>query len=203
MANYGMKKNTIKSHLLINDRLLGALLYFKDKEDRGCLKLSFPYEIANFKKGIDIPTTKPVLLESKDSITLDISYKFNDSLLEIKKIINKKVEPEFYPIPIPFSTALFILKIKDWHILDAIESPKQPLGLIYPNQCNSVAIIFSFLGIDGRPIAPKEYAKPIMGTIDLPESNLNKFCIGITEEKNYKEESNFIIVLPFKREQIQ
>ena len=196
-VNYSdMKKDTIKSHLLIGHKFLGTLLYLKDKDGRGCLKLSFKNKIADFVKGTDVPTMKPVPVKLNNLIQLDISYKFQDSLLEVKKIINGKPEREFYKIPVPISTSLFILQIKDWHLLDNTEPSILPLVLTPPNQCNSVAIVFSFLGADGQPIAPKEYSSP-MGTIDLPENSLNKFCIGIAEDKSNNETNNFILKLPF------
>lgn len=193
-----MKRNIIKSHLLIGHKFLGALLYFKDEDDRGCLKLSFKNKIADFVKGTDVPTTKLVPVKLNNPIQLDISYKFLDSLLEVKKIINKIVEREFYKISLPVKTPLFILKIKDWHLLDDAKLSKYPLILTPPNQVNSIAIVFSFLSANGQPIAPKEYSGP-MGTIDLPETGigLNKFCIGIAEDKNNDGTNNFIIKLPF------
>jgi hypothetical protein len=189
-------KDIIKSHVLIGNKFLGALLYFKDKDNRGCLKLSFKNKISDFVKGTDVPTMKPVPLKLSNPIQLDISYKFQDNLLEVKKIINGKAEREFYKIPIPVKTSLFVLKIKDWHLLDDAESPKQPLVLVPPDRSNSIAIVFSFLGVNDQPIAPKEYSS-LMGTIDLPESGFNKFCIGITEDKDNNKTNGFIVELPF------
>ena len=194
-----MKKDTIKSHLLIENKFLGSLLYFKDKKGRGCLKLSFKNKIANFAKWSDVPTTQPTLLELKNPISLDISYKFIDSLLEIKKIVDGKIIPEFYKIPIPISTPLFIIKIKKWHLLDDSKNSKNPLVISYNSQCENVAVVFSFIGANGQPIAPKEYSM-LMGTIDLPEQDLNKFCIGIAEDKNNNYEKDFIIEIPYKQQ---
>jgi len=160
------------------------------------LKLSFKNKIADFVKGTDVPTTKPIPVKINNLIQLDISYKFKDSLLEVKKIIGGKPEREFYKIPVPVSTSLFILQIKNWHLLDDAEPSISLLVLTPPSQCNGVAIVFSFLGANGNPIAPKEYSSP-MGTIDLPESGLNKFCIGIVEDKNNNEANSLIIKLPF------
>ncbi|MDP3726093.1 MAG: hypothetical protein Q8R36_02755 [bacterium] len=192
-----MKKDAIKSHLLIGHKFLGALLYFKDKNGRGCLNLSFKNKIADFARGTDVPTTKPVPVKLNFPMHLDISYKFQDNFLEVKKIIDGKPEREFYNIPVPVLTSLFILQIKDWHLLDDAESPIQPLVLTPPSQCDSVAVVFSFLGADGQPIAPKEYSTP-MGTINLPENGLDAICIGITEDKNNNETNSLIIKLPFR-----
>lgn len=192
-----MAKKKIKSHLLIEDKFLGSILYFKDKFNRGCIKLSFKNKIADFVKYTDTPTTKPVPLKLDSSINLDISYKFKDSLLEIKKVVNKKWVREFYKIPIPVSTCLFIIRIKDWSLLDDDKKSHSPLILTPPSQNKSVAIIFSFFNINGQPISPTEYPCT-MGIIDLPEDNLSKFCIGIAEDKNNNEINNFIIKIPYK-----
>ena len=88
-------KNIIKSHLLIKNKFLGALLYFKDKKDRGCLKLSFKNKITNFVKYSDVSTIMPTQLELKNAISLDISYKFVDNILELKKVIDGKTVREF------------------------------------------------------------------------------------------------------------
>lgn len=189
-------KQTIKSHLLIQNKFLGSLLYFKDKDGRGCLKLSFKNKIAGFVKATDIPTTLPVPLKLDGPISLDISYKFQDSLLEVKKVINGKIQREFYKIPLPISTCLFIIRIKDWNSLNDAQKTASPLVLTPPSGSNSVAVVFSFLGANGQPIAPKEY-NCLMGTIDLPEDPLKTFCIGIVEDPNKDEANGFIIQIPF------
>lgn len=193
-----MAKQKIKSHLLIEDKFLGSVLYFKDKSNRGCLKFSFKNKIADFIKYTDIPTTKPVPLKLDTPINLDISYKFEDSLLEIKKIIDKKEEREFYKMPLPVSTSLFIIRIKDWSLLDTDDKKSHsPLVLTPPSKNNSVAIIFSFFDVNGKPITQSEYPCT-MGIIDLPESNLNKLGIGISEDKDNNEINNFIIKIPYQ-----
>lgn len=197
-----MAKRKIKSHLLIRNKFLGSLLYFRDKSDRGCLKLSFKNKIADFVKYTDIPTTKLVPLKLDNPINLDISYKFEDNLLEIKKITDKKEKREFYKMPLPVSTCLFIVRMKDWSLLDSDDNKSNsPLILIPPSQNKSVVIIFSFFGTNGQPIAPAEYSCT-MGTIDLPENNLNKFGIGIAEDKDKNEINNFIIKIPYQAKEI-
>lgn len=192
-----MAKQKIKSHLLIGDKFLCSILYFKDKSDRGCLKISFKNKIADFIKYTDVPTTKPVPLKSDTPINLDISYKFKDSLLEIKKVVNKKEKREFYKMPIPVSTSLFIIRIKDWNLLDDDDKKSHsPLILTPPSQNKNVAIIFSFFDVNGKPITQNEYPCT-MGIIDLPENNLSKFGIGIAEDKDNNEINNFIIKIPY------
>lgn len=186
----------IKSHLLIGNKYLGSLLYFKDKDGRGCLKLSFKNKIADFVKGTDMPTTLPVPVKLTDPVSLDVSYKFQDSLLEVKKIVNGKTEREFYRVSLPIQTCLFLIRIKDWHQLDDAPQSSSPLVLTPPSSGNSVAVVFSFLGENGQPIAPKEY-NCLMGTIDLPESPLKTFCIGIADDPNNNDTNGFLLQIPF------
>ena len=193
--------NEVKSHLLIHDRFLGALLYLKDKKGRGYLKLSFKNKIDGFVKGTDIPTNLPVPIKLDQPINLDVSYKFQDSLLEVKKVVGGKIQPEFYKIPIPIENCLFIIKIKDWHILDIAQQPDRPLVLTPPNGSRSVAIIFTFLGQNGLPFKPKEY-DCLMGVVDLPEKPLDKLCIGIADDPTNTSVNNFEIYIPFPKQNI-
>lgn len=187
-----------KSHLLIQDKFLGTLLYFKDKDARGCLKLSFKNKITNFTKSADVPTILPVPSKLDNPMRLDVSYKFQDSLLEVKKIIDGKVEPEFYKVPLPISNVLFFIQIKNWHLLDVAKPSNSPLILTPPSQNSSVVIIFSFLGTNGLPFTAKNYVCPNgMGTIDLPETPLSKFCIGIADDTDDTDENGFKIGIPF------
>lgn len=188
----------IKSYLQIENKFLGSLLYFKDAKNRGHLKLSFKNKIADFVKGTDIPTTLPVPLKLSEPISLDVSYKFQDGLLEVKKIVNGKTQREFYKIPLPVSTCLFLIQIKDWHNLDDAQPSRCPLILTPPSSTNKIAIVFSFLGTNGQPIAPKEY-NCLMGTIDIPEPGLKTFCIGIAEDPNNNEHQDFLIKIPFQK----
>lgn len=191
----------IKSHLLIQDKFLGALLYLKDSKGRGYLKLSFKNKIADFVKGTDIPTTLPVQVKLEEPIGLDVSYKFQDSLLEVKKVVDSKIEPEFYKIPLPVENCLFIIKIKNWHLLDTAQNPDRPLVLTPPNDNNRVAVIFSFVGANGLPFKPEEY-DCVMGVIDLPEQPLSQFCIGIAEDPNNTSINGFEIHIPFPKQNI-
>jgi len=188
----------IKSHLLIGNKYLGSLLYFKDTQERGCLKLSFKNKIAGFVKGTDTPTALPVPVKLTDPVSLDISYKFQDSLLEVKKIVNNKTEREFYKVPLPIETCLFLIRIKDWHLLDDAVQSASPLVLTPPSAGRSVAVVFSFLGENGQPIAPKGY-NCLMGTIDVPESPLKTFCIGISDDPTHTDPNGFLLQIPFQK----
>ena len=190
----------IKSHLTIGNKFLGSLLYFKDASGRGCLKLSFKNKIAGFNKGTDVPTTLPVPAQSSDPVSLDVSYKFPDSLLEVKKIVKGKTEREFYKVSLPVSDLLFMIRIKDWHLLDDDQPEPNPLVLTSPNGSSSVAVIFSFLGQNGLPFVPTGYECPQgMGTITLPESPLDTFCIGIAAEPSNQDANGFLLQIPFPK----
>lgn len=190
----------IKSRLLIGGKYLGSLLYFKDAEGRGCLKLSFKNKIADFNVGSDVPTTLLALPKETDPITLDVSYKFPDSLLEVKKMVDGKPDPDraFYKITLPVTTCLFLIRIKDWHLLDDATPSTSPLVLTPPSASNSVVVVFSFLGANGQPIAPKEY-NTMMGTVDLPEDPLKTFCIGIADDPNNTDPNGFLLQIPFPK----
>jgi len=192
--------NEIKSHRLIGNKYLGSLLYFKDAQGRGCLKLSFKNKIADMTRGTDVPTTLPVPAKRTDPTTLDISYKFQDSLLEVKEIVNGKTERAFYKVMLPMSGVLFMIRIKDWQALDDDQPKPSPLVLTPPTNTNSVVVIFSFLGENGLPFTAGGY-KPVegMGTIDLPESPLNTFCIGLVEDPNNTSANGFELVVPLPK----
>lgn len=191
-------KQMVKSYLQINDKYLGTLLYFKDSADRGCLKLSFKNKIDGFVKMTDVPTTLPVPVKLTDPMSLDVSYKFQDSLLEVKKIIDGKTEREFYKIPLPISNYLFIIRIKDWHLLDDAEPSDSPLVLVPPS--DSVAITFSFAGANGLPFqAPQYRCVDGMGAISISEP-LSDFCIGIAIDENPDPDNGFLLQIPFPKE---
>lgn len=189
----------MKSYIQIDGKYLGTLLYFKDAAGRGCIKLSFGNKIGGFVKMTDVPSTMPVPLKLTDPMSLDISYKFADSLLEVKKIINGKIEREFYKIPLPISNYLFIVRIKDWKTLDDAELSDNPLVLTPPSATNpSVAVTFSFLGENSLPFQAPQYQCPMgMRPTDLPESPLNKFCIGIGEDANPDPVNGFNLMVSY------
>ena len=192
-----MKTKKIKSHLLIENRILGSLVYFTDKEGRGCLKLSFKNKIADFVIGTNVPTSLPAPLALTTPITLDLSYKFQDHLLEVKKMIDKKPQPNFFNVPSPFKSWLFTIKLRDWHLLEIYKKkPRSPLHLTPPSANPSIIVIFSFLGAEGSPFKPHEYDCR-MGTIKLPRTSDDTFCIGVAEDVNPSQTNDFIIGIPF------
>lgn len=183
----------IKSRLLIGNRLLGSLLYFKDAEGRGCLKLQFKNKLGELVKYSATPTTMPALLKSDQSESLDISYKFPDSLMEIKRVSATGTQREFHKVEFPVSTCLFVLRVKDYTVLNEVEVDDNALVLMPPDDGVSVAVIFSFLGADGNPFKPPKYDCEQMGVIDLPEAGLKKFSIGIAADHGNSEPNDLAI----------
>lgn len=186
----------IKSHLLIGNKYLGSLLYFKDAQGRGCLKLSFKNKVADLARGTDVPTTLPAPLKRTEPTALDISYKFLDSKLEVKEIVNSKTLRSFYDVPLPISSVLFMIRLKDWCTLDDDQPKPNPLVLKPPVNTNSVVIIFSFLGENGLPFTDGYQPAEGMGTIALPESPLGTFCIGLAEDPNNTSANGFELMVP-------
>lgn len=193
-----MSTPLIKSRFLIGSKHLGDLFYDKDAIGRGYLKFAFKNLIADFVKSSDVLTTMPAVLKLNEPIKLELSYKFQDDFFSIKKVYKgKKPDYEFHKISLPPKTCLFYLRIKDLDLLYNVEDPSEnPLILTPPNGQNSVAIVFSFLGDNAQPLSPPEYSDMLMGCIDLPEKNLNKFCIGIAPDSQNNELNNIIIMFP-------
>lgn len=142
-------------------------------------------------------TLSLVLPPSKASVGLDISYKFRDSLLEVKKVSEGKVIREFYAVPLPMKACLFTLQLRDWEMLDVCTNPPEwPLSLTPSGPSNSVVVIFSFLGPEGLPLKPPQYDCPIMRSIELPEEVNNSFWIGIAGDPNPSLTHDFVLGIP-------
>jgi hypothetical protein len=192
-------KSERKSHLLVGNKFLGSLLYFKDVQGRGCLKFSFKNKIADLVRGTDLPTNLPVPIKRTDPTTLDVSYKFDDSLLEVKEVVNGKTERAFYKVPLPIANVLFMIRIKNWQELDDDQPKPHPLVLTPPTSTNSIVVIFSFLGENGLPFANGYQPPQGMGTVDIPENPLNIFCIGLAEDPNNNEANGFLLMVPYPK----
>ena len=191
-------KKEIKSRILVGNRLIGTLLYTTDKESRGYLKFSIKNKIANFIKSADVPTSLPVSLKLNNPTSLEMSYKFKDRLLGIKRINDGRVEREFHKVPVPVKSCLFVLRIKDYSLYDKYNKNKNVLILNPPSLINkSIAIIFSFLGENGLPFSNPYSNCGAMGMInDLPEVELNKLCIGIAEDNQDFGDQDIQVLIP-------
>jgi hypothetical protein len=189
-----MSNVKIKSHLLIGNRFLGTFFYDKDVVSRGYFKLSFANKIMGFVTGSDVMTTLPVLPKLTTPVHLELSYKFEDSLLEVEKIISGKKERAFYDVKIPISSCLFYIRIKQWQSLDVAQYPENPLVLDPSTKGDSVAIIFSFIGPNGKPFSPGYDC--LMGMIDIPENPLKRFCIGIAADDGSTNPNDISVYIP-------
>ncbi len=196
-----MAKPLLKSHILLGSKLLGSLFYFKDTEGRSSLKLSFKNKLGSFTMWADSEhlKNKLALPASNEEVSFDLSYKFADNLLEVKRQIGIKIERHFHKIPFPPKNYLFILKIKDWHILNEAIDTKDSLTLNLPDHTDSVSVFFSFLGVNGLPFAPEDYMQEMGRTVsaDLPEADFPKICIGTVEDNNNTESYNLVIKIPY------
>jgi hypothetical protein len=196
-----MSKPLLKSHILLGDKLLGSLFYFKDTQNRSSLKLSFKNKLGSFTMWADSEHLKDKLAlpPSNEDVSFDLSYKFTDNLLEVKRQVGTKIERHFHKVPFPPKNYLFILKIKDWHILNDAVDKTDTLTLNLPNHSKSVSVFFSFLGTNGLPFAPEDYMQDMGRTVsaDLPEADFPKICIWTVEDKDNNEPYNLVIKIPY------
>lgn len=192
-----MGKPLIKSRLLIAQKHLGDFIYDRDSLGRGYLKFSPKNEIADFNIGSSVPTTRPAPAKLTISVRVEVSYKFQDDFFSVKVISRgQKPSHQFHKVEKPPTTCLFFIRIKDWEALDDDDGmSNSPLFLPSPAGTKSVALVFSFLGANGKPIAPPEYEGG-MRCFDLPEPEFNKFCIGIYPDPNNLIAENFTIWFP-------
>ena len=191
-----MAKPLLKSRLLLGNKLLGDLFYDKDVKGRGYLKLSFKNKFTGFTISADFPTLLPVPLASPLQTKVEISYKFDENLFAVKTYTDGVWSRQFHSMSLPHSTCLFIIQIKDLHFLEDSESDNS-LILNPPND-GPLAIIFSFAGPQGVPLKPPEYNGFLMGSIDIPETPLNKLWIGIARDPNSnKRIGDLSIAFPF------
>jgi hypothetical protein len=194
-----MSRPFIKSRLQIGNKLLGDLFYDKDAEGRSYIKLSFNNKIAGLFKWSNVPTLKPALLKSDQPTRLEVSYKFPDNLFALKMLTNGKWNREFHKMPLPHTSCLFIVRIKDPNLLT--ESTDDGRALVLdPLEGSAVSIIFAFPGSDGIPRVPLEYPGLRMASIDLPESPLNKLWIGIANDPSNNFKEGFVLSFPFQLE---
>jgi hypothetical protein len=193
------KKPDYKAHILLNDKFLGSLIYMKDNKDRAYLKLSFKKKVSDYVKWTDIATTLPAELEKTEHASFDVSYKFEDNLLEVKRQVGSNEDRSFYHVPFPPNNLLFILKIKDWHTLDTVIHGPQDLILPISDQQNTAFIFFSFVAPNGLPFTPGK----LVGTefritcADLPEKDFPKICVGIAEIPDDGEVLGMVLKIPY------
>ena len=199
-----MSKPKKKSRLLLEgNKLLGSLIYFEDKEGRDCLKLSFKNKVSPSKTLFeDIKTgAKTELASSSDETSVDISYKFKDSILELKEEVpGKKKEGKFLKVPIPIGNYLFLIRLKDWHHLNKVKADASSILLETPSSGNKIAVFFSFAGVEGKPFVPKEYwAQHEVRSIpvNLPNKGpLDKIWIGVVKDEGNNGPYNLEVKVP-------
>lgn len=190
--------------ILPGNRALGSLLYFKDRDQRYCLKLSFKNKVSPTRIWKENLESKEITnsIDSQISQSIDISYKFVDSILEIKtESIGNKPTPRFIKVPNPPQSNLFFIRIKDWQGLEEVKVKEEDLLLEPPTPFKSIAVIFSFSSQIHKPFMAAEYAKNINGRTkcyEIPFQNFpyDKLWVGITEDSQPEIEFNLAIKVP-------
>ena len=128
-----MQKNTTKilrkcRILLSGNRLLGGLIYFVDTKGRHAIKFSFKTKVGQLSVWQQKTNSEEkTLLEgtNEEAVSLDVSYKFEDSLLEIKnEIPGREPHRRFIKLPLPMETFLFSLRVRNWKTLPTVSLNK-------------------------------------------------------------------------------
>jgi hypothetical protein len=187
---------------LQGNRLLGSLIYFLDSKDRPCLKISFKNKVGGAKMWSKdrFTDTETELANDFQDLSLDVSYKFQDGLLELKREVpGNKPERKFLLVPQPPTSYLFLVRINDLEILNIATLAEDHLVLEPPVTTKQVAVFFSFAGADGRPLLPDEYANDYGKSIiqEIPhEKPYDKIWIGIVEDTPHTYPFNLLIKIP-------
>jgi hypothetical protein len=200
-----MSKPISKSYITLNDKLLGSLLYLKDKNGKSYLKFSFKNKTKNLIKWSDTPTLLPAELQQEEEVSVDLSFKFEDKLLEYKRQIGEKITREFYKVNFPTDNLLFIAKLRDIHLLDDAPTKGDKIPLVIGDPTKTAFIYFSFTSDNGLPFTPGELlqidgAEIKVIAADLPEKDFPYLCVGITEVPNDTEPYNLIIKIPYQKD---
>lgn len=198
-------KPSHKCHLILGeDKLLGSLLLLKDKNSRDALKFSLKSKLDQTTVWHDDLLTgeRKKLEEPKGNpLSFDISYKFSDNLLEIKREIPKQ-EPfrKFLKLEPPFKSYLFALRIQNWQTtLPRVHVKADSLLLMANPDEEKVIVFFSFLGENGLPFLDSNYMNEKGRTIaaDLPfPPPFSKICIGVAPDPDNNEEMDLTFQIP-------
>lgn len=191
--------------LLPGNRRFGSLLYFVDAQGRGCLKITCKVPIGSatlWRKNAG-SDEREMLEEEPPQLTLDISYKYADSLLEIKREYGaEKPKRTFSNFPLPPKGYLFQLKIKNWHKLPIADPQEGDILLEAPAEGEQLAIFFSLPGEDGKGFVDPEYLDTagLMVRVEIPEAApRDVIFIGTTvDELQPQEEDLTYRVIEFK-----
>jgi len=192
----------LNRRLLIGNKWLGSVLYFLDSKKRAHLKVTVKTKIggANLWR-LDIASGEKTSLMEPDSeyVSLDISYKYEDSLIEIKQEKSaQKTKRKFVKIPLPVVVYLFTLKIKDWQYCSTVAVQESDIIITTKGE-TGIVIFFSFPSEDGKAFVDPKYIGKTgrLIPIDLPTSPpRNKLLIGFTEEDLSTQDEDLTFQVP-------
>ena len=205
-----MTKILKKIRIIIGeDRLLGDLLYYVDMRGRHSLKLSIKAKLETMSEWgrhtgrydqVDL-TNPRIIKKVADGQSIEISYKFENHKLEVKKeIVDGSIERNFYEVVIPFERHLFTLILKNWENLPATTPSPDDLILNKSDLSNEVAIIFSFANEQGKGFMDTNFDRNRDGKtvfFDLPRETPSKLVIGFTNNTIDINLLDLFIAIPY------
>ena len=201
-----------KCRLVINrNKHLGDLLLLKLLRGDHCLKMSFKNKVGptlkkygpHFKTLRELDFTKPTVTKQIPAgQTLEVDYFFEKSKLEVKQEIKDgEVARSFYNVATPIECYLFTIIIRNINNLNDINEAPENLLLNHVDLGEQIALIFSFEGIDGKPIM-NPLIKPQRGNhivLDLPDMRFDKLHIAVTNDDNpMAGNSDFLLTVPYR-----
>ena len=142
------------------------------------------------------------LADSSQAMSVDVSYKFTDNLLEVKtEVPGERPRPLMTEVPTPPQNYLFLIRVRDWGHLP-VETPNaDAIVLAAPWSCKELVIFVSFAGIEGKPFMPEPgVMKKVEGrtiVIDLSLSApYDKVWLGIGEDSGNNEQYPLTVKAP-------
>jgi len=189
-----MAKSIFRRRLILQgNRYFGSLIYFIDSKGRGCLKFTCKLKIGKAVLWRQKNGEEKVVLKNprNKAVSLDISYKYTDSLLEIKSEEKGNLpEPVFIPVKLPPDCYLFSLRVKNLDALSIVSLKKDDIILNSPDNSSEVVLFVSFTNESGKGFIDPIYMDKsgIMVFVDIPVNHIyNKIAIAITD-KNLKDQ---------------
>lgn len=200
-------KQLFKKRIILRKNLhLADLLYLIDTKGRYSLKFSFKSKLKPIRtwkkhygglKKLDFnhPHTEKIV---EDGESLEISFKFADNRLEVKREVKKgSIDRSFYIVEMPISKSLFSVIIRNPERLRPIKSPnKDDIVINDPELRDQMALVFSFEGQEKKPfmdgIVDAEFGRELI--IQLPEQELNLLHIAIVKDNNPIRYDSMIVI---------
>ncbi len=189
--------------VLEGGKLVGSFLFFNDAAGRPCFKFSLKPKLGAAEVSFEDKNTgerTKLTVAPPPEMSVDVSYKFDDRLLELKRQEpGKSPERHFIKTPEVPIAYLFSVRIKNCELLPVIPVEPGMFELKPPISAEKVAVIFSFVGEEGRPFMIDEYLKAEGRTIiiDLPNNPpFDKLYVGVVGESENNEPYDLTIKAP-------